>query len=175
MRLFGYSGAMLRQSQSRINIHRSKKLTAVAKKKDDICRHLEAGNEVNAKIWAETLINEEGMVPVYDVVSTMCDQVNGRLTQIEKFGAPKDMNNTFATIIHAAPKLDVKELIEVRKILSRILDPEFVRECDRNYDLINSVVANNIDFKKPEDGEVVLRMVNLAKERNIDYMPTHES
>ena len=85
------------------------------------------------------------------------------------------MNNTFATIIHAAPKLDVKELIEVRKILAKILDPEFVRECDRNYDLVNSVVANNIDFKKPEDGEVVLRMVNLAKERNIEYMPTHES
>ena len=83
---FYYSGAMLRQSQSRINIHRSKKLTAIAKKKDDICRHLESGNEVNAKIWAETLLNEEGQIPVYDVVSTMCDQVNGRLTQIAKFG-----------------------------------------------------------------------------------------
>ena len=67
------SGAMLRQSQARINIHRSKRLTGIAKKKDDICKHLEAGNEVNAKIWTETLINEEGMVPVYDVVSTMCD------------------------------------------------------------------------------------------------------
>ena len=79
-------GAMLRQSQARLNIHRSKKLTGIAKKKDDICKHLESGNEGNAKIWAETLINEENMVPVYDVVSTMCDQVNGRLTQIEKFG-----------------------------------------------------------------------------------------
>jgi len=36
-------------------------------------------------------------------------------------------------------------------------------------------VAKNIDFKKPEDGEVVLRMVNLAKERNIAYTPSHES
>ncbi len=36
-------------------------------------------------------------------------------------------------------------------------------------------VAQNIDFKKPEDGEVVLRMVNLAKERNIEYTPSHES
>ena len=79
-------GAMLRQSQARMNIHRSKKLTGIAKNKDDICKHLESGNEVNAKIWCETLINEESMVPVYDVVSTMCDQVNGRLTQIEKFG-----------------------------------------------------------------------------------------
>jgi len=107
------------------------------------------------------------MVPVYDVVSTMCDQVNGRLTQIAKFGAPKDMNQTFATIIHSAPKLDIKELIDVRKQLSAILDDKFVRECDTNYDLINPVVAKNIDFKKSEDGEIVLRMVNLAKERNI--------
>lgn len=42
---------MLRQAISRIGIHRSKKLNAIAKKKDDICKHLEAGNEVNAKIW----------------------------------------------------------------------------------------------------------------------------
>jgi hypothetical protein len=36
---------------SRINLHRSKKLNGIAKKKDDICKHLESGNEVNAKIW----------------------------------------------------------------------------------------------------------------------------
>jgi hypothetical protein len=56
-----------------MNIHRSKKLGGIAKKKDDICKHLGEGQEVNAKIWAETLINEEGMIPCYDVVSTMCD------------------------------------------------------------------------------------------------------
>ena len=76
----------LRQAQSRISIHRSKRLGKIAKTKDDIALHLEKGNEMNAKIWAETLINEEAQVPVYDVISTMCDQVNGRLTQIEKFG-----------------------------------------------------------------------------------------
>lgn len=71
-------------------------MTSIAKKKDDICKHLESGNEVNAKIWvsldeddysqAETLINEEQMIPVYDIVAIMCDQLNGRLTMIEKFG-----------------------------------------------------------------------------------------
>ena len=124
-----------------MNIHRSKKLTAIAKKKDDICKHLESGNEVNAKIWAETLINEENQIPVYDVVSTMCDQINGRLTQIAKFGPPKDMNTTFATVIHCAPKLDVDELIQVRKQIGSLLEPEFVKECDSNYDLLNPVVS----------------------------------
>jgi hypothetical protein len=61
-------------------------MAKIAKAKDDISRHLEQGNEVNAKIWAETLINEENMVPVYDVVTTMCNQVEGRLAMIEKFG-----------------------------------------------------------------------------------------
>jgi hypothetical protein len=51
--------ASLRQAVTRMNIHRQKKLNHIAKKKDDICNHLGAQNEVNAKIWAETLINDE--------------------------------------------------------------------------------------------------------------------
>lgn len=76
----------LKQAQARLNIKRSKALGKIAKTKDDIAMHLEKGNEMNARIWAETLINEENMIPVIDVVATMCDQINGRLTQIEKFG-----------------------------------------------------------------------------------------
>jgi len=113
-------------------------------------------------------------MPCYDVIHTMCDQVNGRLNYIEKYGAPKDMNETFATIIHAAPKMDVNELMEVRKQLALLLDESFVKECNTNPDLINKVVRENIDFKKPEDGEIGLRMVNLAKERNISYSPSME-
>ena len=56
------------------------------------------------------------------------------------------MNQTFATIIHAAPKLDCKELMDVRKQLSAVLDDKFVRECDTNYDLINPVVSSTIPF-----------------------------
>ena len=48
-------------------------MNEIAKKKDDICKHLSAGNEVNAKIWVETLINEEGNIRSYDVVAIMCD------------------------------------------------------------------------------------------------------
>ena len=54
------------------------------------------------------------------------------------------MNTTFATIIHAAPKLDIQELITVRQQLSKILSPDFVRESDTNYDLLNPVVSSTI-------------------------------
>ena len=164
--------AYLRSAQARMNIHRSKKLSRIAKMKDDIIKHLTAGSEINAKIWAETLISEENLIPCYDVVSSMCDQLNGRLAYIEKFGPPDDMKQTYATLIHAAPKLDCEELMEVRKVLCKILDQEFVKECDHNYALLNPVVAENIDMKKTDEGAVILRLVQLAKEKNIDYMPT---
>jgi len=48
---------MLRQSISRINIHRGKRLNGIAKKKDDICKHLESSNETNAKIWVSFSFN----------------------------------------------------------------------------------------------------------------------
>ena len=52
-------GSCLRQAVGRMNIHRQKKLNKIAKSKDDICKHLSSNNEVNAKIWCETLINDE--------------------------------------------------------------------------------------------------------------------
>lgn len=98
-------GSELNKAMIRMNIHRQKKLNSIAKQKDTICGHLNSGNEVNAKIYCETLINDEGRVPCYDIASTMCDQVKGRTEYIKKFGAPQDMTQTFATLIHVAPKL----------------------------------------------------------------------
>ena len=36
-----------------------------------------------------------------------------------------------------------------------------------------SQVAQNIEYSNPEEGAVYLRMVQLAKERNIDYNPSN--
>ena len=33
-------------------------------------------------------------------------------------------------------------------------------------------MRENIDFKKPEEGQVGLRLVNLANERNVNYTPS---
>ena len=47
-------------------------------------------------------------------------------------------------------------------------------QADEDTTILNPVVAKNIDFKVPSDGEVVYRMRQLAKERNITYTPSHD-
>lgn len=141
-----------------MNIHRQKKLNTLSKNKDTICNHLNANNEINAKIWCETLINDENQIPIYDIVSTMCDQLKGRMEYISKFGAPKDMNQTFSTLIHVAPKLGVDELAVVRNNLVALMGKDFAYNADNYKISINPLVAENIDFKKPEDGEIIYRL-----------------
>ena len=41
--------------------------------------------------------------------------------------------------------------------------------------MINPVIAENIDIKKIDEGHVIFRLVQLAKEKNIDYIPTAAS
>jgi hypothetical protein len=45
-----------------MNIHRGKKLNIIAKKKDDIAKHLMSGNEVNAKIWVSRADESDGVL-----------------------------------------------------------------------------------------------------------------
>ena len=72
------------------------------------------------------------------------------------------MNTQFATVIHVAPKLEIEELLEIRKQLGSLFEAKFVEECDTNYDLLNPVVAKNIDYKKPDEGHVIQRLCELA-------------
>ena len=81
---------------------------------------------------------------------------------------------TFATIVHVAPKFEVEELMAVRKQLTNLMGKEFIMQADEDKTIINPVVRDNIDFKVPEDGEVIYRMRQLAKERNIQYTPSHD-
>jgi hypothetical protein len=57
-----------------MNIHRGKKLNLIAKKKDDIAKHLMSGNEVNAKIWVRRGKESDGVLMTDDCVGGDTDK-----------------------------------------------------------------------------------------------------
>jgi Regulator of Vps4 activity in the MVB pathway len=86
------------------------------------------------------LINDEGMIPCFDIISILCDQLNGRLKTIEKFGPPKDMDQNFRTLIYAASRMEIEELTQVRKYLGKLLGKEFLLQAETDEAAINKVV-----------------------------------
>ena len=72
-------------------------------------------------------------------------------------------------------KSEIDELAGVRHELQRLLGKEYVHQSDTDYSSINKVVAENVDIKIPEEGQVIKRLVELAQERNINYIPSHEA
>jgi hypothetical protein len=85
------------------------------------------------------------------------------------------MDQTFHTLIHVGAKSEIDELAGVRHELQRLLGKEYVHQSDTDYSSINKVVAENVDTKIPEEGQVIKRLVELAQERNINYIPSHEA
>lgn len=70
------------------------------------------------------------MIPCFDIVSILCDQLLGRLKTIDKFGPPKDMDQSFRTLVYAAPRMEIDELNEVRRQLGKILGKDFILAAD---------------------------------------------
>lgn len=81
------------------------------------------------------------MVPCYDIVSILCDQLNGRLKTIEKFGPPKDMDQNFRTLTYAASRMEIEELTHVRRYLGKLLGKEFLLAAETDVEAINKVVS----------------------------------
>lgn len=85
------------------------------------------------------------------------------------------MDQTFHTLIHVGAKSEIDELAGLRKSLSTMLGKEFTLKSDTDYSCMNKVIAENIDLKIPSHGEVVKRLVELAQERNINYIPSSQA
>jgi hypothetical protein len=106
------------------------------------------------------------MIPCFDIISILCDQLNGRLKTIEKFGPPKDMDQNFRTLIYAAPRMEIDELLQVRHQLEKILGKEFVLAADTDEEALNKVVSiKNLgkfekklrdSLKLPEKGTLII-------------------
>jgi tRNA isopentenyl-2-thiomethyl-A-37 hydroxylase MiaE len=78
-------------------------------------------------------------------------------------------------LIYAAPRLEIEELTEVRKHLSGFLGKDFVAMSDTEPSCINKQILDNINLQIPEEGQKIKRLIEIAQERNINYIPSPES
>lgn len=66
----------------------------------------------------------------------------GKKTQNVTHSVPPDMTNTLSTLIYAAPRTDIEEMIAIRKMLQGLMGKSFVENAERNEgNCVNKVVS----------------------------------
>ena len=116
----------------------------------------------------------------------LCDQILERVPLLVKMGkydvikscyrsVPPDMFVTLHTLVYSADRANIAELVSVRQQIIALYGPEFAHATEADANNINETIRENINLIMPETGRKVERLIDIAKEFGVNYVPTERS
>lgn len=85
------------------------------------------------------------------------------------------MNVTLHTLIYAADRAGIDELHTIKKQLTYLCGEKFASQSETDDKCIHEVIRDNINLIMPEEGQKVERLIQIAKDQGIQYIPTEAS
>ncbi len=82
------------------------------------------------------------------------------------------MVGTFHTLVYAAYRANISELVTIRQEIELMYGKEFIKASEADLDSINDVIRENINMIMPDLGMKIERLIKLAEEHNIEYHPS---
>ncbi|KAL8737617.1 MAG: hypothetical protein Q9181_001490 [Wetmoreana brouardii] len=145
----------LKLSISRLRMVQQKD-TAIAKQQRRQMAHLlELGKEESARIRVENIIRSDITTELLEILELYCELLLARIGLLEAKECDPGLEEPIKSIIHAAPRTDVKELQQARQLLVEKYGKEFALEAIENSD---GKVAERVLKKlkvEPPDPELV--------------------
>lgn len=117
------------------------------------------------------------MLPCFDVLSTMCDNMFERVPMLVKMGReiPSDMLTTLHTLLYASNRAGVEELVTIGSIITNLCGKKFASQTEKDEKCVHEVVRENINMITPEEGWKVERLMEIAREVNLPYTPSERN
>lgn len=78
---------------------------------------------------------------------------------------------TLHTLVYAADRANIDELVAVKGQIQRVYGKEFSDASETDLSNVNEVIRENINLIMPENGRKIARLVDIAKEEGILYQP----
>jgi hypothetical protein len=108
----------LKMASSRIQIASNKKAALLKQNMREIAVMLseDPPKEEKAKIRAEALIRDDNLIEAYEILQLECEVLFERIKLIDNTkGCPKDLMSVIATLMWASQRVDIPELVLIRK------------------------------------------------------------
>jgi len=149
------------------------KKEALAKKaRRDIATFLEKGKVETAKIRVETMINEDISLELLELLELYCELLVARFGILDLNSREPDpaISEAVCSIIHAAPRTEVKELHVLREMLTHKYGREFTIAVMENRDsFVNERVINKLVVRTPSESLVNAYLEEIAKGYDVSW------
>ena len=126
--------------QNKLTLFRNKKIASIKQKKKEIAKCLKENNLDVAKAKMDTVIREEDMITVYDILGPLCEILKERSTYIiSNTECPPDLRAQLDSVLYASTRMEIEELHTLRDMIMRKYGQAYISKADSNADKLVNV------------------------------------
>ena len=158
-------------AQNKLTLYRNKKVNMIKMKRKEIAHSLRENNLDVAKAKMDSVIKEEDLITVYDILGPLCEILKEKVTYLMTHNeCPSDLKAPLDTLIYASSRLEVDELHKLRELIMLKYGELYVNKGDSNADgLVNKNLIEKLKVKQTSDTLITIRLKQLCKEDNVPF------
>ena len=163
--------AQLKMASIRIAQQTNKKTQLIKGLKREIAQLLADNKEEKARIRTEHIIREDFVMEAYETISLLCELLHERMPLIQSLKlCPPDLQESVVTVIYAAARTEIPELMKVRKMFKAKYGDKFVERALMNENrIVNDRIVNKLGINPPNSFLVLQYMKEIAKAHNVEW------
>jgi len=129
--------------------------------------------EEKARIKAEALIRDDYVIEAYDILSLNCELLSERIKLIQfSKECPPDLISCISTLMYAAPRVDIPELLVVRKQFTAKYGKKFDEHAMENVGgILNERVVTKLSVQPPAAYLVQTYLEQICEKYEVDWSP----
>ncbi|KAF9208111.1 hypothetical protein BGZ49_009735 [Haplosporangium sp. Z 27] len=167
----------LKLSVNRLQMLQNKKNMLAQQGRKEIARLLEIGKEESARIRVEHIIREDFSTEALEIIELYCELLLARFGLLEQLkNCDPAIAEAVNTIIYAAPRAEVKELLQVRDQLAAKFGRDFVANAMDNLDeSVNPRIIQKLKVQTPDPYLVNRYLEEIAKTFKVNWTADPET
>ncbi|KAJ3106320.1 hypothetical protein HDU97_006518 [Phlyctochytrium planicorne] len=161
----------LKLAVNRLKLLQQKKAAGNGAARREIAQLLENHKEESARVRVEHIIREDFVIEAMEILELYCEMLLARFGLLEEMRhCDPSIAEAVNTIIYAAPRCDVKELLQVRDQLIMKFGKDFgVAAIENINDVVNSRIVHKLRVQTPDPLLVDQYLKTIATSFKIEW------
>ncbi|KAJ3107691.1 hypothetical protein HDU96_007823 [Phlyctochytrium bullatum] len=161
----------LKLAINRLKLLQQKKTAGNSAARRDIAALLENHKDDSARVRVEHIIREDFAIEAMEILELYCEMLLARFGLLEEMrNCDPSISEAVNTIIYAAPRCEVKELLQVRDQLIAKFGKEFgLAAIENTNEVVNPRIVHKLRIQTPDPILVDKYLKTIANAFNIEW------